>query len=176
LAQNIRLLPGDAAGERRGAVDRRRYSALSFVYGGLRPRRRIGRRPGDEQRVLLDWHEPRVLFLGLAILLMSCADALFTLNLLTAGGEELNALMRFLLERDTRWFLWGKIGITALSVIALVTVARWHVLGRVPVLRLIELFCAGYVVLIAWELYLLGWRATSVGTNAVEHLRVWVAG
>lgn len=162
--------------ERRVARDRRRHSPWSLMYGGLRPRRRAGRRPGDEQRVLLDWHEPGVLYLALAILLMSCADALFTLNLLAVGGEELNGLMRFLLEQGTRWFLWVKIGSTALSIVVLVAAARWHVLGGVPVLRLIQGMFAVYVVLLGWELYLLGWHATSIGARAVDDLARWVAG
>lgn len=162
--------------DRRGALDRRRHSAWSFMYGGLRPRRRSGRRSGDEHRIFLDWHEPRVLYMALAIVLMSCADALFTLNLLAAGGEELNVIMQALLGQGTRWFLWAKIGLTGLSIVVLVTVARRLLLGRVPVLWLIQLFFVGYVMLIAWEIYLLGWHATSAGDEAVDFLGRWVAG
>jgi hypothetical protein len=146
------------------------------MYGGLRPRRRHGRRASDVHRVLLDWHEPRVLYLALAILLMSCADALFTLNLLAVGGEELNVVMRLLLDQDVRWFLWAKIGLTACGLVVLVVAARRLFLGRVPVLWLMRAFCLGYVVLIGWELYLLGWHATSVGDGAVDVLARWVAG
>jgi hypothetical protein len=141
--------------ERRSPADRRRHSAWSFFYGGLRPRRRAGRRLGDEQRIFLDWHEPRVLYLALAIVLMSCADALFTLNLLAVGGEELNLVMRALLVRGPHWFLWAKIGLTATSVVTLAVAARHRVLGGVPVLGLIKACVLGYVVLIGWELYLL---------------------
>jgi hypothetical protein len=148
----------------------------SFLYGGLRPRRRSGRRGGDEHRIFLDWHEPRVLYLALAILLMSCADALFTLNLLAAGGEELNAVMRVLLGQGTRSFLWAKIGLTGLSIVVLVIAARRRFMGLVPVLWLIRFFFLGYVALIGWEIYLLGWQATSVGHDAVDFFTNWVAG
>lgn len=144
---------GDPA-ERRGSQDRRRQSAWSLLYGGLRPRRRAGRRTGDEQRIFLDWHEPGLLYLTLAILLMSCADALLTLNLLAAGAEELNIIMRFLLGKGPRWFLWIKIGLTACSIIVLAAAARHRILGRIPVIWLIKLCFAGYVLLICWELYL----------------------
>ena len=60
--------------ERRGG-ERRSASLWSLCYGGFRPRRRSGRRGGDEHAIFLDWHEPRVLYLVLAILLMSCTDA-----------------------------------------------------------------------------------------------------
>lgn len=160
----------------RRAHERRNHSIFSLMYGGLRPRRRSSRRVGDEHRNFLDWHEPRVLYLALAVVLMSCADALFTLNLLAAGGQELNAIMRVLLEQDTRWFLWAKIGLTASSIIVLVTTARRLLLGRVPVLWLIRLFVAGYCALIAWEVYLLGWHATGKGEEALDFFARWVAG
>ena len=162
--------------ERRDPEERRRHSAWSFVYGGLRPRRRVGRRVGDLHRTFLDWHEPGVLYLALAILLMSCVDALFTLNLLAAGGEEINQLMRVLLGQGQGWFLWAKIGMTALSIVVLVTAARRLVLGRLPVMWLIWLFFAGYLVLIGWEVYLLGWRATGMGNEALDVFSRWLTG
>jgi hypothetical protein len=162
--------------ERRDAGDRRRHSLWSLAYGGFRPRRRTGRRTGDEQRIFFDWHEPRVVYLALAILLMSCADALFTLNLLAVGGEELNSFMRVLIGQGVRWFLWAKIGLTAFGIVVLVVAARRLVLGRLRVLWMIRLFFTGYVLLIAWEIYLLGWRATSKGPETLDVLSRWVAG
>ena len=162
--------------ERRQETQRRSHSAWSFLYGGFRPRRRNGRRDGDEYRVHFDWHEPAVLYLALAIVLMSCADALFTLNILTAGGEELNAFMAALLGFGTDVFLWTKIALTGTSIVCLAAVARRRVLGRVPVMWLLRLFLGMYVVLIGWELYLLGWHATSTGPLALAELRAWVAG
>ena len=156
-------------------TDRRCDSTWSFVYGGLRPRRRVSRRAGDQHRILLDWHEPRLLYMALAILLMSCLDALFTLNLLAAGGEELNAVMRVLLGRGVRWFLLAKIGLTGLSIVVLVIAARRLFLGRVPVLWVLRLLCVGYIVLIGWEFYLLGWHATAVGDSAVGEMTRWMA-
>jgi hypothetical protein len=162
--------------ERRAETDRRRHSTWSFVYGGVRPRRRSGRRTGDTHRVQLDWHEPRVLYIALSILLMSCADALFTLNLLAVGGEELNGVMRVLLDRDVRWFLWSKIGLTGIGIVALVIAVRRLLLGRVPVLWLLQSFFWLYVALIAWEIYLLGWHATPAGREAIDALANWVTG
>lgn len=162
--------------DRRGSEDRRRHSLWSFLYGGVRPRRRTGRRSGDEQHIFLDWHEPRVLYLALAIMLMSCADALFTLNLLAAGGEELNAFMSLMLSHDVRLFLWVKIGLTAAGLVVMAVAARRRVLGVFPVLWLIRCFLIGYVGLIGWELYLLGWHATDTGADAVDMLTRWVSG
>jgi len=140
--------------ERRGG-ERRSHSLPSFFYGGVRPRRRAGRRAGDEQVIFLDWHEPRVLYLALGILLMSCLDALFTLNILTAGGRELNGVMDQLIKADKSWFVAGKIAMTGTSLVLLVIAAKRHFLGGLRVIRVLEFFCAGYAALIAWEIYLL---------------------
>src|SRR5690606_14699869 len=98
--------------------------------------------------------EPRVLYLVLAIVLLSCVDALFTLNLLTLGAEELNALMDMLIVHDVDRFVAVKIGITCVAVSFLGIAARRHFLGVVPVIRILQAVCAGYVLLVAWELYL----------------------
>jgi hypothetical protein len=156
--------------ERRGGDERRNHSLQSFCYGGFRPRRRSGRRGGDEHAIFLDWHEPRVLYLVLAILLMSCTDALFTLNILAAGGQELNVLMDWLIDRETGRFVAVKIGLTALSLIVLVTVAQRRFLGRVPVIRLLQLFCAGYAALLVYEAVLIG---SYVSRTVADGQSVW---
>lgn len=135
-------------------TERRSPSAWSFAYGSFRPRRRIGRRDRDDERVFLDWHEPRVLYLVLAIVLMCCADALFTLNLLAVGAQEMNVLMGALIAHDVQHFLVLKIGITCASVVLLGVAARRRFMGFVPVFRVLQLFCAGYGALIVWELWL----------------------
>lgn len=136
----------------RRASERRTHSAWSFTYGSFRPRRRNGRRDGDHERIYLDWHEPRVLYLVLAIVLMCCADALFTLNLMAIGAEEMNVLMGALIAQDVERFLAVKIGVTCVSVVLLAVAARRQFLVVIPVFRVLQLFCAGYFALIAWEL------------------------
>ena len=142
--------------------ERRSHSAWSFAYGSFRPRRRVGRRDHDHDRIFLDWHEPRVLYLALSIVLMCCADALFTLNLMAIGAEEVNALMDNLIAHDVERFLAIKIGVTGGSVILLGVAARRRFLGIIPVYRVLQLFCAGYVVLLLWELWLFAVYATGL--------------
>ena len=141
--------------DRRSGDDRRRHSVHSFAYGSLRPRRRVGRRDGDERRIFLDWHEPRVLYLALAILLMSCLDALLTLNILAAGGRELNGLMDWLIRSDVFWFVAVKIGLTGLAISLLAVAVNRHLLGVLPVIHILQFTCFGYMLLMAWEAYLL---------------------
>lgn len=151
--------------ERRGPADRRTHSLKSFAYGSFRPRRRHGRRDGDHDRIFLDWHEPRVLYLALAIVLMCAADALFTLNLLAIGAEEVNVLMHTLLIHDVRVFLAIKIGVTSVSVVLLAIAARRRFLGMVSVLRVLQVFCAAYGMLIAYELWMFGVHLASLSIS-----------
>ncbi len=147
-------VPGGSVLAERRSDERRSHSFWSFAYGSFRPRRRHGRRDGDHERVFLDWHEPRVLYLVLAVVLMSCTDALFTLNLLAAGAQEINVIMDALIMHDVRTFLAVKIGSTCLSAVLLAVVARRQFLGFFPVVRLLQLFCAGYVFLLVYEVWM----------------------
>ena len=140
--------------DRRSAADQRGRPIRSFFYGNFRPRRRAHRRGEDDHRFVFDWHEPRVLYLALSILLLSCVDALFTLNLLHFGAEEANFLMDALLGQSVDQFLMVKIGLTAISLIFLVVSAQRHFMGWFRVERLLQLICIGYFGLIAYEIYL----------------------
>ena len=85
---------------------------------------------------------------------MSCTDALFTLNLLASGAQEINAIMNALITHDVKTFLAVKIGSTCLSAVLLAVVARRQFMGFFPVVRLLQLFCAGYVVLLVYEVWM----------------------
>ena len=99
---------------------------------------------------------------AMAIMLMSCIDAFFTLNLLRLGAEEINYFMYVLINSDTTSFLLGKFSMTAVGVICLVAFARFRLGGVVQVRRILELICAMYACLIVWELYLLTVVAVAV--------------
>lgn len=140
--------------ERRQDFNRRVGSWRTFLYGNFRPRRRHSRRGSDQHQILFDWHEPRVFYLALGVLLLSCTDALFTLNLLNAGATEANAVMASMLEHSVDRFVSFKIGITALSVVTLVAVARRKFVKSFSVEHLLQIICAGYFLLICYEVYL----------------------
>ncbi len=141
--------------ERRSLEDRRRENSLAaFVYGNFHPRRRGTRRSDEDHRFIFDWHEPQLLYVALAIVLLSCTDALFTLNLLHIGAVETNVAMNSLITAGVEPFLWIKIGTTIVSVLALVFAAQRRFMGRFRVLRVLHIICAGYVALIFYEIYL----------------------
>jgi len=137
------------------STDRRNQTAGSVFYGALNPRRRDNRRTDDDQLYILDLHDKRLAFLGLTIVLMSVMDAYFTLNILALGGEELNLVMKALLEADTYSFLLVKYWTTALGVVFLIAMARMRFAGILPVRRILQGICAMYACLMVYEVYLL---------------------
>ena len=140
--------------ECRRTVNRRAGFWGAWLYGNFRPRRRASRRAADAHWYLFDWHEPRVLYLALAVLLLSCTDALFTLNLINAGATEANTFMAGMLEVGIDQFVAVKISMTGFSLIILVIAARRNFIGPFSVEHLLQMFLAGYVLLIGYEIYL----------------------
>lgn len=140
--------------ERRDGENRRQRGWRPVLYGNFRPRRRDSRRESDQHHFFFDWHKPRVLYLALGVLLLSCADALFTLNLINIGASEGNALMASMLAGGVDRFVASKIWLTSLSVVILVVAARRRLFGSFNVEHLLQIFCAGYLLLICYEIYL----------------------
>lgn len=140
--------------DRRQAINRRGGVWRAFLYGNFHPRRRNSRRSVDQQDFWFDWHEPRVLYLALGVFLLSCTDALFTLNLLNAGAGEANAVMASMLDTGIDRFVTAKISITGLSLLVLVVAARRKFVGSFSVEHLLQSIFVGYVLLICYEVYM----------------------
>jgi len=140
--------------ERRSSNDRRYGALRAFLYGNFRPRRRKHRRATDGHLFLFDWYEPRVLFLALGVLLLSCADALFTLNLLPLGATEGNLVMATMLDQGMAGFLVSKISLTSISLVVLVALVRRKFYRSFSVEHLLITLFIGYVLLIGYEIYL----------------------
>jgi hypothetical protein len=153
--------PGDdVTPESLMTVDRRQYDNRrggvwwAFLYGNFRPRRRLSRRAVDENDFWFDWHEPRVMYVALGAFLLSCTDALFTLNLLNAGAAEANLVMALMLETGIDRFVIAKITVTGLCLLILVIAARRKFIGSFSVEHLLQSFFVGYLFLIGYEVYL----------------------
>lgn len=140
--------------DRRRAGDRRRLTLRTFLQGGITPRRRYGRRASDAP-FLVDWHEPHLMFLAIAILLLSVADAFLTLTLLTRGAEEVNPLLEYVLRAHPQLFAAAKMGLTGGGILVLVALARATVFRVVRVSAIIHWFLLAYAVLIGYEWWLL---------------------
>lgn len=129
--------------ERRQIRDRRQQSWASFLYGGLKGRRREHRRAEDRQ-VILDWVDPPLLYLILGILLFSTTDAILTLALLTLGAEEANFFMAVLIERDISLFAGIKMSLTCFGTV---------VLAALGPLRIFRLFKASFFLYFVFVCY-----------------------
>lgn len=148
--------PASAAwsAERRSGRDRRRLGMRTFVQGGLNPRRRSGGRRCGDHAQLVDWHEPHLLFLAVAILLLSAADAFMTLTLISGGAREVNPVMDFVLQRQPQLFAATKMLLTGAGVLVLVACARATVFRVIRVSSVLRWCLFGYAGLIAYECWL----------------------
>jgi hypothetical protein len=145
-----------AVAERREDYDRRRYSWRTVTYCGLhgRGRRRRARRKGHNY--YLDWYDPKLVFTGIAVLFMSCLDALFTLTLLNKGAHEANYFMARLLETSDGLFVAVKMAVTAFGILFLLMHSHFQVLRITSGKRLLQFAGVVYGLLIGYELILLG--------------------
>ncbi len=141
--------------QRRQHPDRRRYSLRTVTYCGLqgRGRRRDARRSGEDY--YLDWYDPKLVFTGIAVLLMSCLDALFTLTLLGRGAYEANYFMARLLESSDGLFVAVKLSVTAFGIVFLLMHAHFRIMRVVSGKRLLQTLVPVYGLLIIYEVILL---------------------
>lgn len=91
---------------------------------------------------------------GILVLLLSFADALLTLTLISHGASEVNPFMDPLVRGSGHGFAYWKMGLTALGVVVLTALARLRIWGR-TVGTVLYIALAGYVVLVIYELFLL---------------------
>lgn len=140
--------------ERRRFPDRRRLTFRTLFRSGVTPRRRDGRRPGDRDGVV-DWYEPELLFLALTILLLSITDAFFTVTLLANGATEINPLLAYVFQHFPGFFPIFKMTLTGVGVVVLVAMARARVFRIVRVKTILQFILAGYVAVIAYEVWMM---------------------
>jgi hypothetical protein len=146
--------------ERRlAAGDRRRKLVYSLVYGGLRPRRRTGRRAADHHRPIIDWHGPGLLASSILVLVLCVADAFLTLWLMTDGAIEANPLMALLLVGDVQRFAITKLALTGGGIVTLVAMANFRVFRLIRAGALVHTILLAYLALVSYELALVAHSA-----------------
>ena len=140
--------------ERRIKIERRRSVFHALWHGNFARRRHAPRRSTDRPAAATDWFHPQWLAIGIMVLLLSFADALLTLTLISHGASEVNPLMDPLVRGSGHSFAYWKIGLTAVGVVILTVLARLRIWGR-TVGNVLYVALAGYVVLVIYELFLL---------------------
>lgn len=123
----------------------------------------------------VDRYHPALRWVCVGLLVLSGLDAFLTLSLLERGGEELNPVMRALLEIDVAVFFYTKLGLTAVGLAVLVMHYHFHWLRLVPVSHVLWILFAGYALLINYEIYLLYSAWADQATAAASASQVWPA-
>jgi hypothetical protein len=134
-------------------IDRRALTWRTLLASGLAPRRRGGRRAG-EQELLVDFHEPYLLLLAVVMLLLSVADAFLTVTLMTHGAVEANPLLALVLNEHPRAFAAVKMALTGAGVVLLVVIARARLFELVSGRTFLQGLVAVYGALVAYEAWL----------------------
>jgi hypothetical protein len=140
--------------ERRNRVDRRRSVLRALWHGNFARRRHAPRRSTERHAAVTDWFHPQWLAVGMVVLLLSVADAILTLTLLSHGASEINPFMKPLVSGSGHSFAYWKIGLTASSVVVLIILARLRIWGQ-AVGNILYVALGMYVLLIGYELFLL---------------------
>ena len=133
------------------ANDRRSFSWRTVLFGFARSRRLNLRRVEDAEVVFLDRHHPWLFFLAVGTMIMSCADAFMTLQLLQHGMIEANPVMAAMLGQGTTVFAASKVTMTGTSILILVFLAKTRFLNRVRTGLFLTVFFSFYACLICYE-------------------------
>jgi len=142
--------------DRRSGIDRRGQTGINvrlFMGDGNRT---VIRRQEDRDRIFwVDQYSPVLFATIVAILFLCVIDALLTLFLLKHGAYELNPIMVYLLKVSPFVFFIFKYGLTCVATFCLflfrAVIIRKFNLSTHSLLHLIAWI---YVLIVAWELYL----------------------
>jgi len=150
------LETNSARGDRR-TTDRRRRPTGPLDAMRLRGRRAAIRRNRDKDGVyFLDRFPTRTLAVVVGVLLLTLLDGVLTLELLDTNSEEINPIMRGLLDRGPLWFLLGKYALTAAGLPFLIAYQDYRLFATGFRVRfLLPIFLSLYVALVAYQLHLL---------------------
>ena len=135
----------------RSLQDRRTFGLRTMLYGYLRSRRRETRRHDESESLFLDWHHPWLFFLAVGIMLMSCMDAFFTLQLLARGAIEINPIMDVVIGHSAVVFASTKVALTGSGLLVLVFLSRARFMDRFRTGIILTGFFAFYACLVCYE-------------------------
>lgn len=138
--------------EKRDETERRAVTWRTVFYGFTRSRRREHRRVVDDEVIFLDWHHPWLFFLATGTMLLSCADAFLTLQLIERGMIEANPVMNAVMAQSTLMFTSTKLAMTAFGILVLVFLAKAKFLNRYRTGTFLTIFFSFYACLVCYEL------------------------
>ena len=133
-------------------MERRHFSWKTFIYGFLLSRRRSARRTGDADVLFMDWHHPWLFFLAVSTMMLSVADAFFTLLLLDRGMIEANPVMASIMQQGTHTFVAAKLAMTGCGILTLVFFAKARFLDCIRTGLILTVLFSGYACLVCYEI------------------------
>lgn len=143
--------------ERRTHADRRKQP--TSPWGALPPagRRMYCRRKEEQRRpYFVDRFSPGLLAVILMLITASLVDAIFTMQLLAVGGQEINPLMCQLLNCGELTFLSCKYLLTVVGLPLLLVFKNFYLFGTpIRVVYLIPAVVVLYALLISYQLLLM---------------------
>lgn len=138
-------------GDRRRSQDRRKSEkrpGLRYFFMG---RRSGPRRSGEPSTGLyVEVYGTKLFIASLFLVVLSVADALFTLHHIERGARELNPTMNLLLEMGVDEFFYMKYSLTCLAVLFLCVHKNFSWVKETIVALIMV-----YILVISWHLYLL---------------------
>lgn len=137
--------------DRRTNRSRRIFSWRTALYGYLHSNRRTLRRPEDADCVFVDWHHPWLFFLSVGIMILCCADAFMTLQLIERGMVEVNPVMAIMLAQGTAAFAASKLALTGIGILILVFLARTYFINLFRAGLLLTFFFSAYSCLVCYQ-------------------------
>ena len=143
--------------DRRSGRDRRSGKRFQFVKQLITGKRANARRSSDQNRVVyFDRYKPNLFRVTVAILVLSVADAILTVNLIGLGAIEINPVMDYYLTLGPHTFLAVKYVLTSLSVFILVIYSNSTLKnGRFPIRSFFPWIITALASVVVWEIYLM---------------------
>jgi len=141
-----------AVPDKRAETERREFTWRTVLFGFLRSRRHAHRRVVDDEVVFLDWHHPWLFFLATGTMLLSCADAFLTLQLIDLGMIEVNPVMNAVMQQGTAFFASTKLAMTGFGILVLVFLAKSRFLNRLRTGAFLTIFFSFYACLVCYEI------------------------
>ena len=137
--------------DNRDSDDRRDFSWRTVFFGFFRSRRRNTRRGSEAEPLYTDWHHPWLFFLATGIMLLSCMDAFFTLQLIDHGMVEINPVMEMMIVKGTLPFAAVKMLLTGLGILMLVFLSRSRMFNLMRTGLILTVFFSAYACLVCYE-------------------------
>ena len=141
-----------AISNQRAEDERRDFGWRTVFFGFVRSRRHVHRRVVDDDVIFLDRHHPWLFFLATGTMLLSCADAFLTLQLIDRGMIEVNPVMNAVMSHSTMLFTSTKLAMTAFGILVLVFLAKSRFLNRIRTGAFLTVFFSFYACLVCYEL------------------------